>query len=142
LKVREWPKAEVAFKHGENVMSNKTLYTRLGGYDAIAAVVSDLLPRLQQDPALSLFWERRPEDSLQRSKQLLIDFLCSGAGGPVYYTGRDMKTSHKGMRLSNGDWSAFMGHLQAALDTFKIPLTERGELVNFIESTKEDMVEA
>jgi len=123
-------------------MSNKTLYTRLGGYDAIAAVVSDLLPRLQQDPALSLFWERRPEDSLQRSKQLLIDFLCSGAGGPVYYTGRDMKTSHKGMRLSNGDWSAFMGHLQAALDTFKIPLTERGELVNFIESTKEDMVEA
>ena len=89
-------------------MSTETLYTRLGGYDAIAAVVSDLLPRLQQDPALSLFWERRPEDSLQRSKQLLIDFLCSGAGGPVYYTGRDMKTSHKGMRLSDGDWSTFM----------------------------------
>jgi truncated hemoglobin YjbI len=66
-------------------MSTKTLYTRLGGYDAVAAVVSDLLPRLQQDPALSHFWERRPEDSLQRSKQLLIDFLCSGAGGPVIY---------------------------------------------------------
>ena len=123
-------------------MSTETLYTRLGGYDAIAAVVSDLLPRLQQDPTLSLFWARRPEDSLQRSKQLLIDFLCSGAGGPVYYTGRDMKTSHKGMRLSEGDWSAFMGHLHATLDTFKIPLTEREELVTFIESTKEDMVEA
>jgi hemoglobin len=117
-------------------MSTKTLYTRLGGYDAVAAVVSDLLPRLQQDPALSHFWERRPEDSLQRSKQLLIDFL------PVYYTGRDMKTSHKGMRLSDGDWSTFMGHLHATLDTFKIPLTEREELVTFIESTKEDMVEA
>jgi hemoglobin len=142
LKGREWPRAEVAFKHGENAMSTKTLYTRLGGYDAIAAVVSDLLPRLQQDPALSNFWERRPEDSLQRSKQLLIDFLCSGAGGPVYYTGRDMKTSHKGMRLSDGDWSAFMGHLHATLGTFKIPLTEREELVTFIESTKEDMVEA
>jgi hemoglobin len=123
-------------------MSTETLYTRLGGYDAIAAVVSDLLPRLQQDPALSLFWERRPEDSLQRSKQLLIDFLCSGAGGPVYYTGRDMKTSHKGMRLSDGDWSTFMGHLHATLDTFKIPSTEREELATFIESTKEDMVEA
>ena len=60
-------------------MSTKTLYTRLGGYDGIVAVVSDLLPRLQQDPALSLFWERRPEDSLQRSKQLLIDFPCSDA---------------------------------------------------------------
>jgi hemoglobin len=123
-------------------MSTKTLYTRLGGYDAIAAAVSDLLPRLQQDPELSHFWERRPEDSLQRSKQLLIDFLCAGAGGPVYYTGRDMKTSHKGMRLSDGDWSRFMGHLHATLDTFKIPLTEREELVKFIASTKEDMVEA
>lgn len=104
-------------------MSTKTLYTRLGGYDAVAAVVSDLLPRLQQDPSLSHFWERRPEDSLQRSKQLLIDFLCSGAGGPVYYTGRDMKTSHTGMRLSDGDWSTFMGHLHATLVAFKIPLT-------------------
>ena len=123
-------------------MSTKTLYTRLGGYDAIAAVVSDLLPRLQQDSALSQFWERRPEDSVQRSKQLLIDFLCSGAGGPVYYTGRDMKTSPKGMRLSYCDCSAFMGHLHATLGTFKIPLTECEELVTFIESTKEDMVEA
>ncbi len=123
-------------------MSQQTLYARLGGYDAISAVVSDLLPRLQQDPLLSHFWHRRPEDSLQRSKQLLIDFLCSGAGGPVYYTGRDMKTSHKGMRLSEGDWSAFMKHLYAALDTFKVPQAESDELVQFIESTKMDMVEA
>jgi hemoglobin len=38
---------------------------------------------------------------------LLIDFLCASAGGPLYYTGRDMKTSHKGMKISEGDWSAF-----------------------------------
>jgi hemoglobin len=123
-------------------MSQKTLYARLGGYDAISAVVSELLPRLQQDPSLSHFWQRRPEDSLQRSKQLLIDFLCSGAGGPVYYTGRDMKTSHKGMRLNEADWSAFMKHLHATLDTFKVQQSERDELVAFIQSTKMDMVEA
>lgn len=123
-------------------MGQKTLYARLGGYDAISAVVSDLLPRLQQDPLLSHFWQRRPEDSLQRSKQLLIDFLCSGAGGPVYYTGRDMKTSHQGMKLNEADWSAFMKHLHATLDAFNLPQVERGELVQFIESTKMDMVEA
>ena len=122
-------------------MSKKTLYERLGGYDAIAAVVSDLLPRLRQDPLLGHFWQRRPEDSLQRSKQLLIDFLCSNAGGPVYYTGRDMKASHKGMRLSEADWSAFMTHLHAALDTFKVQEPERDELIAFIQSTKNDMVE-
>lgn len=121
--------------------SQSTLYTRLGGYDAIAAVVSDLLPRLQQDPLLAHFWQRRPEDSLQRSKQLLVDFLCSNAGGPVYYTGRDMKTSHKGMKLSKADWSAFMKHLDATLDAFKIEQPGRDELVAFIQSTENDMVE-
>ena len=123
-------------------MNQASLYARLGGYDAIAAVVSDLLPRLRQDPLLAHFWHRRPEDSLQRSKQLLIDFLCSSAGGPVYYTGRDMKTSHKGMRLGEADWSAFMKHLHATFDAFKIPQRERDELGAFIQSTKRDMVEA
>ena len=123
-------------------MSQVTLYTRLGGSDAISAVVSDLLPRLQQDPLLAHFWQRRPEDSLKRSKQLLIDFLCANAGGPVYYTGRDMKTSHKGMRLSEADWSAFMKHLNATLDTFKVQRPERDEVVALINGTKHDMVEA
>lgn len=123
-------------------MNNETLYSRLGGYDAISAVVSDLLPRLQQDPLLAQLWHRRPEDSLQRSKQLLIDFLCSNAGGPVYYTGRDMKTTHKGMRLSDADWSAFMKHLDATLDSFKVQQPERDELVAFVQSTKNDMVQA
>jgi hemoglobin len=76
-----------------------TLYARLGGYDAIAAVADDLLPRLMGDPRLGRFWQHRAEDSLRREKQLLIDFLCASAGGPLLYVGRDMKTSHKGMRI-------------------------------------------
>ena len=68
----------------------KTLYERLGGYDAIAAVANDLLPRLQADPQLGRFWAHRGADGIHREKQLLIDFLCSSAGGPVYYRGRDM----------------------------------------------------
>lgn len=123
-------------------MSKKTLYERLGSYDAIAAVVSDLLPRLRQDPQLAHFWQHRSEDNLKRSKQLLIDFLCSSAGGPLYYTGRDMKTSHKGMRISEANWSAFLGHLNATLEAYKVPQAERDELVTFVQSTKGDMVEA
>src|SRR6266852_1471755 len=56
-------------------MSKKTLYERLGGYDAITAVVNDLLPRVQADPQLARFWQHRSEDGLKREKQLLIDFL-------------------------------------------------------------------
>ncbi len=57
-----------------------SLYTRLGGYDAIAVVSDNLLPRFMSDPQLGRFWEHRGEDGLQREKQLLIDFLCSSAG--------------------------------------------------------------
>src|SRR5216684_3532576 len=73
-----------------------TLYKRLGGYDAIAAVADDLLVRLMADAQLARFWQNRAEDSLRREKQLLVDFLCASFGGPLYYVGRDMKTSHRG----------------------------------------------
>jgi len=123
-------------------MNKKSIYERLGGYDAIAAVVGDLLPRLRGDPQLAHFWQHRSEDNLNRSKQLLIDFLCSSAGGPVYYAGRDMKTSHKGMKISEPNWTAFMGHLHSTLEFFRVAQAERDELVAFVQSTKLDMVEA
>ena len=123
-------------------MSKSTLYDRLGGYDAIAAVANDPLPRLQADSRLARFWQHRGEDDIKREKQLLIDFLCSSAGGPLYYTGRDMKTSHKGMKISEGDWSAFLGHLNATLDAFQVPQPERDEVLAFVHSTKSDIVEA
>jgi hemoglobin len=100
-------------------MSNKTLYELLGGYDAISAVANDLLPRLQADPQMARYWRHRGEDGVNREKQLLIDFLCSSAGGPLYYTGRDMKTAHKGMKISESDWAAFLGHVNATLEAFK-----------------------
>lgn len=65
---------------------SKSLYERLGGYDAICAVTDNLLPRLAGDPKLGRFWLHRGEDGVKRERQLLIDFLCSSAGGPLYYT--------------------------------------------------------
>lgn len=123
-------------------MSERTLYERLGGYDAIAAVANDLLPRLQSDPRLARFWQHRGDDGVRREKQLLIDFLCSSAGGPLFYTGRDMKTSHRGMKISEGDWSAFLGHLEATLEALRVPRAERDQVVAFVQSTKPDIVEA
>jgi hemoglobin len=94
------------------------------------------------DSRLKRFWEHRGEDGLKREKQLLVDFLCASAGGPMYYTGRDMKISHKGMKISEADWTTFMGHVNATLDAFKVPKTERGEVVAFVQSLKRDIVEA
>src|SRR6516225_10139822 len=118
-----------------------TLYARLGGYDAIAAVADDLLPRLQSDARLARFWQHRGEDGLRREKQLLIDFLCASAGGPLYYVGRDMKTSHRGMGINESDWQRFVGHLEATLDRFSVPAAERAAVLEFVDSTKADIVE-
>jgi hemoglobin len=121
---------------------NKTLYERLGGYDAISALANDLLPRMQVDAQLARFYQHRGEDGLKRSKQLLIDFLCSSAGGPLYYTGRDMKISHKGMQINESDWSAFLGYLNATLEALHVLQNERDEVVALVQSTKADIVEA
>lgn len=118
----------------------KSLYDRLGGYDAIAAVCNNLLPRLMGDEKLARFWQNRGTDGIEREKQLLIDFLCFNAGGPAYYTGRDMKLSHTGMGIDEQDWSNFLGHLNECLDHFGVPDAERNDVLGFIDSTKAEIV--
>ncbi len=117
------------------------LYERLGGYNAVAAVADDLMPRLMHDAQLGRFWAHRGDDGLAREKQLLVDFLCASAGGPLYFRGRDMKLTHTGMRISNSDWELFLGHLTATLAKFNVPERERLEVFAFVDSTKADIVE-
>ena len=90
-------------------VSKDSLYARLGGYDAIAAVVDDLLPRLRGDSRLGRFWSSpRSADSNNRERQLAIDFISASAGGPTMYLGRSMKMSHAGMGIDREDYAAFM----------------------------------
>jgi hemoglobin len=123
-------------------ISKDSLYARLGGYDAIAAVVDDLLPRLLADPLLGRFWTSpRSTDTLNRERQLTVDFIANAAGGPNFYLGRDMTTSHKGMRINKSDWAAFQQHLNATLEKFNVPERERDEVRAFIASLESEIVE-
>jgi hemoglobin len=122
--------------------SKDSLYSRLGGYDAIAAVVDDLLPRLREDPLLGRFLTSpRSIDTNNRERQLTVDFIAAAAGGPTFYLGRNMKTSHKGMGINKNDWAAFEKHLTAALEKFNVPERERNEVIAFIASLETDIVE-
>src|SRR6516225_11148055 len=121
----------------------KSLYARLGGYDAIAAVVDDLLPRLRQDSLLGRFWTSpRSVDTNNRESQLAIDFIAAAAGGPTIYLGRDMKLAHEGMGISKADYAAFMRCLSLTLDKFQLPEPERGEVVAFTLSLEQEIAEA
>lgn len=119
----------------------KSLYQRLGGYDAIAAVTDDFIGRLATDKVLSRFFVGHSEDSLKRIRQHVVDQLCAATGGPCIYTGRDMKTSHKGMGISEAEWNIAAGHLVATLDKFKVPAKEKDEVLGAVSSLKKDIVE-
>jgi hemoglobin len=123
-------------------VNEKSLDERLGGYDGITTFANDLLPRLQADPQLGRFWQNRGDDGIAIEKQLLIDYLCSSAGGPLYYTGRDMNTSHKGMKISESDWSIFLRHAGATMNALQVPKQECDDVVAFVLSLKADIVEA
>jgi hemoglobin len=117
-----------------------SLYARLGGYDAIAAAVADLMPRLRNDPKLWVYWKGKSVDSRRRGDQLLIDFLCAAFGGPVFYAGPDMKTSHEGLNITEEEWDITLRHIGATLDALGVAAQEKGEVIAASESLKGDIV--
>ncbi len=122
-------------------MSTKTLYERLGGYDAIAAVADALMVRIKDDDKLRRFYDHRGADGIAREQQLFVDYLCASTGGPMVYTGRDLKLLHVGMRLDEEDWKRAMVHLSVTLDAFEVLEQEKGEVMSFHENLKSDIVE-
>ncbi len=119
----------------------KSLYLRLGGYDAIAAATDDLLQRVTSDPDIGFYWRGHSTDSMKRDRQLIVDFLCESTGGPVVYRGRDMKTSHEGLGITESDWRAFMKHTVAMLDKFRLPAKEKDDCLAAFLVLKDDTVE-
>lgn len=118
-----------------------SLYTRLGGYDAVAAVVDDFIGRLIADPQLTKFFTGFSDDSKARIRQHVVDQICAATGGPCVYTGRDMETSHQGAGITEEDWNRAAGHLVATLDKFKVPEQEKGEVLALVSSLKADIVQ-
>ena len=118
-----------------------SLYQRLGGYDAIVAATNDLLERLFAEPQLGVYWKGKGEDGKKRDIQLIANYMVSAAGGPMYYTGRDMKLAHRGLGITEAEWEIFVGHAQATLRHFEVPARETDEVLAFFASLKTDVVE-
>jgi hemoglobin len=118
-----------------------SLYKRLGGYDAIAAVVDDFIPKLATDPQLGKYFVGASKDSQARIRQLVVDQICAATGGPCVYIGRSMKTVHAGLGITEAEWQVSVKHLVASLDKFKVPAKEKDELLAAVSGLKADIVE-
>ncbi|HJQ68209.1 MAG TPA: group 1 truncated hemoglobin [Blastocatellia bacterium] len=128
-------------RQAEAGQDGNTLYKRLGGYDAVVAVVDDFIARLASDKQISRFLVGLSTDSKKRLRQLVIDQFCLATGGPCLYTGRDMKTSHAGLGITESEWDSAAKHLVASLNKFKVPKKEQDELIAIVSSLKGDIVE-
>ncbi len=120
-----------------------SLYERLGGVYAIAAVVDDFIDRIMIDPSLNAnpaVDEAHHRVSKAGFKYLVTEMVCWAAGGPQKYTGRDMEETHRNLRITDGEWAVFCADLQATFEKFGVPAAERAELFAIVESTKGDIV--
>ena len=118
-------------------MQQKSLYERLGGKDAITAVVDDFVANVAADNRINKFFGKTNIPNLKRN---LVDQICQATGGPCTYTGRDMRTAHKGMGITDADFNALVEDLQKTLNKFKVPEKEQGELLGILGSLKPQIV--
>jgi hemoglobin len=116
----------------------KTLYERLGGLDAITAVVEAFRDRVAADDRINLKFART---DLARLRKMLIDQVCEVTGGPCHYHGRSMKEAHAGMKVTNGEFNALVADLVATLNQFKVPKAEQDELLAILGPLKSEIVE-
>lgn len=123
-----------------------TLYDRLGGEEAIAAVVDTLVALASADTELNFTrqgtaneWEATPEN-VALFKTHMVQFVGQATGGPQVYEGMDMATAHTGMQITNEEFDRLAGHLEAALDAYNVPDAEKQELFAIVETTRSAIV--
>ena len=121
----------------EPALTGKPLYDRLGGNAAIDAVVDHFVANVLADGRINEFFVTA---DIPKLKGHLVDQWCMMTGGPCTYKGRDMKTTHAGMNITNADFDALIEDLVAALDKVKVPGQEKGELLGLLGPMREDIV--
>jgi hemoglobin len=127
-----------AFSVTSLAQDTRTLYERLGGQTAVSAVVDEFAGIVLKDDRINRKFSKSDPTRLVTN---LKAFVCSATGGPCAYNGRDMKTSHKAMGVTAGEFNALVEDLVKALDKFKVPEREKNELLGALGGLKGDVVE-
>ncbi len=117
--------------------AEKSLYDRLGGKDAITTVVGMAWANIAADARINARFANSDAKAVQGK---LVDQICEATGGPCKYEGKDMKTSHTGMKVTEEEFGAFVEDLVKALDDAKVGEKEKTELLGALGGMKGDIV--
>jgi len=114
-----------------------TLYDRLGGKEALTAVVGHLWGVVAADERINgRFANTKPEIFAGQ----LVDFLCQGTGGPCQYQGQNMHDAHEGMNLSGAEFMALGEDVATTLNHFKVPAAEQKEVMDLLISMQDSVI--
>jgi hemoglobin len=120
--------------------SDKSLYDRLGGVDAIKAVVKDFVEeQVAKDARINTKFFSNAD--LPKLQEHMVNQICEATGGPCKYTGRTMKEAHAGMGVDEASWGALVEDLKKSLAKFNVPEKEQGELIGALAGMHDDIVE-
>ncbi len=127
----------------DKMIHTPSLYERLGGKPAIDAVVEEFVGRLAADTRIKneKVAARFGVVHVPSLKAHLSNLICKGSGGPCEYTGRDMKSAHAGLAITSDEFGFVVEDLVAALNKFKVPEKEKGEVLALLGPMKKDIVE-
>lgn len=119
-----------------------SLYSRLGGFDAIAAVTDQFIANVAADNSINGFFAATVADPyrLESFRNNLVDQICAAAGGPCTYKGETMVAAHTGMNITEAEFNALVADLVASLNQFNVPATEQTELLTILGSLKSQVV--
>ena len=120
--------------------ASPSLYKRLGGREGIALVVDAFWNNLVADPRTADRFKAVPAAQVGRVKSNISDQICDAAGGPCSYVGKDMKTVHTGMKITEAEWTATVENLVKALDARKVGDKEKQELLALLGPMKSQIV--
>ena len=115
----------------------KSLYDRLGGKDAITAVIDDFVANVAADKRINA---RFAKTNIPHLKQMLVEQVCQASGGPCTYTGKSMRDAHQGMKITEAEFNALVEDLTQSLDKHAVPATEKNELLSALGGMKGDIV--
>ena len=125
---------------GREAATTPSLYKRLGGRDGIATVVDDFVANMVADSRVNARFKGMKPPEVFRLKSNLSDQICEASGGPCSYLGKDMKTTHAGMKITEAEWNATVENLVKALDTHKVDPRSKQDLLGVLGPMKGDIV--
>jgi len=123
-------------------MSEQSLFNKLGGHESIVAFVEAIFSRVTSDPLIGRYWKYRGTDGIKKEKELAVEFFTKITEGNSAYSGRDMKITHEGMKITEKDWSVFCSHVVEVVKQFGLPPEIQEEVEKLISLYKNDIVES